>query len=179
MKLKLRIVSKARQLLTASSEEDKVVNSEQLDSRRQSAGHGTKDETFFDSQTWLVDSDCEDDFVSVNGDFVPSSSRNQLGNIFSPTSFPEVISEPPTYGKRSLAELLQESQLDELEIKQNDANHKLKVNGQPCRDDINSPDHKDSSHQKAKKMKPKQRCLSSLVQSLSFKDRRNRNVNEL
>ncbi|XP_074581373.1 uncharacterized protein LOC141837905 [Curcuma longa] len=178
MKLKMRIVSKARQLFTASSEEDKVVNGEQLESRRQSTGHGTKDETFFDSQTWL-DSDCEDDFVSVNEDFVPSSSRNQLGNIFSATSFPEVTSEPSTDGKRSLAELLQESQLEELEIKQNDANHKLKVNGKACQDDINSPDHKDLSHPKAKKMKPKQRCLSSLVQSLSFKDRRNRNVNEL
>ncbi|XP_057800715.1 uncharacterized protein At3g27210-like [Salvia miltiorrhiza] len=33
---------------------------------------GSKDEAFFDSQPWL-ESDCEDDFVSVNGDF--SSSR--------------------------------------------------------------------------------------------------------
>lgn len=40
MKLKMRIVSKARQLFTASSEEDKVVNGEQLESRRQSTGHG-------------------------------------------------------------------------------------------------------------------------------------------
>lgn len=30
-------------------------------------GHaGSKEETFFDSQAWL-DSDCDDDFMSVNG----------------------------------------------------------------------------------------------------------------
>ncbi|KAK7300190.1 hypothetical protein RJT34_11027 [Clitoria ternatea] len=32
---------------------------------------GSKDETFFDSRAWL-DSDCEDDFFRVNGDFTPS-----------------------------------------------------------------------------------------------------------
>ncbi|GAB4848003.1 hypothetical protein Ancab_002663 [Ancistrocladus abbreviatus] len=32
---------------------------------------GTKEETFFDSQAWL-ESDCDDDFYSVNGDFTPS-----------------------------------------------------------------------------------------------------------
>ncbi|KAK9117518.1 hypothetical protein Sjap_016465 [Stephania japonica] len=32
---------------------------------------GSKDETFFDSRAWL-DSDCDEDFVSVNGDFTPS-----------------------------------------------------------------------------------------------------------
>ncbi|KAL4192529.1 hypothetical protein AMTRI_Chr06g172450 [Amborella trichopoda] len=31
---------------------------------------GSKEETYFDSHAWL-DSDCEDDFVSVNGDFTP------------------------------------------------------------------------------------------------------------
>ncbi|GER31345.1 acyl-[acyl-carrier-protein]--UDP-N-acetylglucosamine O-acyltransferase [Striga asiatica] len=31
----------------------------------------SKDEQFFDSQPWL-ESDCEDDFLSVNGDFTPS-----------------------------------------------------------------------------------------------------------
>ncbi|GAB4847959.1 hypothetical protein Ancab_027021 [Ancistrocladus abbreviatus] len=32
---------------------------------------GSKEETFFDSQAWL-ESDCDDDFYSVNGDFTPS-----------------------------------------------------------------------------------------------------------
>ncbi|GMH23867.1 hypothetical protein Nepgr_025710 [Nepenthes gracilis] len=33
--------------------------------------YGSKEETFFDSQAWL-DSDCDDDFYSVRGDFTPS-----------------------------------------------------------------------------------------------------------
>ncbi|KAK9120048.1 hypothetical protein Scep_018141 [Stephania cephalantha] len=38
---------------------------------------GSKDETFFDSRAWL-DSDCDEDFVSVNGDFTPS--RGSISN---------------------------------------------------------------------------------------------------
>ncbi|KAF6161437.1 hypothetical protein GIB67_009316 [Kingdonia uniflora] len=43
---------------------------------------GSKEETFFDSQAWL-DSDCEDDFLSVNGDFTPScgNTPNRLSNF--------------------------------------------------------------------------------------------------
>ncbi|PWA40782.1 hypothetical protein CTI12_AA559740 [Artemisia annua] len=33
--------------------------------------YGSKEETFFDSQAWL-DSDCDDEFMSVNGEFTPS-----------------------------------------------------------------------------------------------------------
>ncbi|KNA19847.1 hypothetical protein SOVF_057680 [Spinacia oleracea] len=50
---------------------------------------GSKDEAFFDTQGWL-DSDCDDDFHSVNGDFTPSRSNTpvagtpRLSRVFSP-----------------------------------------------------------------------------------------------
>ncbi|KAK1392292.1 hypothetical protein POM88_011348 [Heracleum sosnowskyi] len=42
--------------------------------------YSTKDETFFDSNVWL-DSDCDDDFMSVNGEFTPSRDLNHLQHI--------------------------------------------------------------------------------------------------
>nr|XP_043607905.1 uncharacterized protein LOC122579743 [Erigeron canadensis] len=39
--------------------------------------HGSKEETFFDSQAWL-DSDCEDEFMSVNGEFTPSRGNTPV-----------------------------------------------------------------------------------------------------
>lgn len=38
---------------------------------------GSKEETFFDSQAWL-DSDYEDDFMSVNGEFTPSRGNTPV-----------------------------------------------------------------------------------------------------
>ncbi|GJT67666.1 hypothetical protein Tco_1019146 [Tanacetum coccineum] len=37
----------------------------------------SKEETFFDSQTWL-DSDCDDEFMSVNGEFTPSRGNTPV-----------------------------------------------------------------------------------------------------
>lgn len=42
---------------------------------------GSKDETFFDSQAWL-DSDCESEFMSVNGEFTPSRGNTPLHHDF-------------------------------------------------------------------------------------------------
>lgn len=39
--------------------------------------YGSKEETFFDSQAWL-DSDYEDDFMSVNGEFTPSRGNTPV-----------------------------------------------------------------------------------------------------
>ncbi|CAI9277188.1 unnamed protein product [Lactuca saligna] len=41
---------------------------------------GSKEETFFDSQAWM-DSDYEDEFMSVNGDFTPSRGNTPLHHI--------------------------------------------------------------------------------------------------
>ncbi|KAI3722216.1 hypothetical protein L2E82_33246 [Cichorium intybus] len=42
---------------------------------------GSKEETFFDSQAWL-ESDCEDDFMSVNGEFTPSRGNTPVHHNF-------------------------------------------------------------------------------------------------
>lgn len=39
--------------------------------------YGSKEETFFDSQAWL-DSDCDDEFMSVNGEFTPSRGNTPV-----------------------------------------------------------------------------------------------------
>lgn len=52
---------------------------------------GSKDETFYDTQGWL-DSDCDDDFHSVNGEFTPSRGSTpvhhdgtpRFSRVFSP-----------------------------------------------------------------------------------------------
>ncbi|KAA8530113.1 hypothetical protein F0562_004822 [Nyssa sinensis] len=87
---------------------------------------GSKEETFFDSRPWL-ESDCEDDFFSVNGDFTPSRGNTPVHQSFSmgtlqvsnglledktPGSKPEPS---PTAKKKKLAELFQESLRDDLD----------------------------------------------------------------
>ncbi|KAL9230900.1 hypothetical protein vseg_006191 [Gypsophila vaccaria] len=39
--------------------------------------HGSREEAFYDTQGWL-ESDCEDDFYSVNGDFTPSRGNTPI-----------------------------------------------------------------------------------------------------
>ncbi|KAK1432685.1 hypothetical protein QVD17_09583 [Tagetes erecta] len=43
---------------------------------------GSKEEAFFDSQAWL-ESDCDDDFMSVNGEFTPSRGNTPVHHNFS------------------------------------------------------------------------------------------------
>ncbi|KAF6162894.1 hypothetical protein GIB67_021043 [Kingdonia uniflora] len=54
----------------------------------------SKEKTFFDSQAWL-DSDCEDDFLSVNGDFTPScgNTPKQLSNFAGTPLFTKLFTE--------------------------------------------------------------------------------------
>ncbi|KAK9113469.1 hypothetical protein Syun_020266 [Stephania yunnanensis] len=80
---------------------------------------GSKEEAFFDSQPWL-ESDCDDDFFSVNGDFTPSRgntpnyqssfvrtpSRGKAFVVESKESKPEPS---PNTKKKKLSELFQES----------------------------------------------------------------------
>ncbi|KAK8473268.1 hypothetical protein PHAVU_001G095300 [Phaseolus vulgaris] len=71
-----------------------------------------KDESFFDSKAWL-DSDCEDDFYSVKGEFTPSRGSTPVHHIFlnkTPSSEPGSVPEPsPTTQKKKLLELFRES----------------------------------------------------------------------
>lgn len=81
---------------------------------------GSKDEVFFESRAWL-DSDCEDDFYSVNGDFTPSRgstpvyqprAQTVMSSIFQPDTRSSKSPEPSPTGRRKLAELLQEAMQD-------------------------------------------------------------------
>ncbi|KAJ8768308.1 hypothetical protein K2173_021248 [Erythroxylum novogranatense] len=103
-----------------------------------------KDETFFDSRPWL-DSDCEDEFYSVNGDFTPSRGNTPVYHGFSigTTKFnktleekaPGFVPEPsPTVKRKRLSELFQESPKEDPDIddpcpsgNQTSANEKMGV----------------------------------------------------
>ncbi|KAK2992874.1 hypothetical protein RJ640_028116 [Escallonia rubra] len=80
---------------------------------------GSKEEAFFDSQAWL-ESDCEDDFMSVKGDFTPSRGSTPVHHSFSAgpprpnrAVFEDQIpSKPelsPTDKKKRLSDLFKES----------------------------------------------------------------------
>ncbi|RDX93297.1 hypothetical protein CR513_24456, partial [Mucuna pruriens] len=70
------------------------------------------EESYFDSKAWL-DSDCEDDFYSVKGEFTPSQGTTPVHHIFlnkTPSSEPGSVPEPsPTTQKKKLLELFRES----------------------------------------------------------------------
>ncbi|KAH0467296.1 hypothetical protein IEQ34_004534 [Dendrobium chrysotoxum] len=81
---------------------------------------GSKQDIFFDTRGWL-DSDCEDDYYSVKGEFTPSrgSTPNRYfgsvgtpqvnGKAFNDDMFPDSRSEHSPTEKKKLAELLQDS----------------------------------------------------------------------
>ncbi|XP_030450376.1 uncharacterized protein At3g27210-like [Syzygium oleosum] len=99
--------------------------------------YGSKEDVFFDSKPWL-ESDCEDDFFSVNGDFTPSrGSTPSRGNtpihpsLFRGTQLvknapqdkaPVLVPEPsPTSKKKKLAELFRDSLREQEDVADHDA----------------------------------------------------------
>ncbi|KAI9076031.1 hypothetical protein K1719_041965 [Acacia pycnantha] len=79
--------------------------------------YGSKEETFFDSKPWL-DSDCDDDFYSVNGEFTPSRGNTPVHPFGTPkvnkSPFDNRIAgstlgRPPSRKKKSLLELFRDS----------------------------------------------------------------------
>lgn len=75
---------------------------------------GSKEETFFDSQAWL-ESDCDDDFMSVNGEFTPSRGNTPVHHNFSsgnnkpPVSIPNQPSPSSSEKKMRLSDLFNDS----------------------------------------------------------------------
>ncbi|GMI68341.1 hypothetical protein HRI_000503400 [Hibiscus trionum] len=118
------------------------------------AANGSRDETFFDSRAYL-DSDCDDDFFSVNGDFTPSRGNTPVHhNSFSagaPRIYkapedgsPGSASETSPGKKKKLVELFRDNikedqDVNELNtsINQDTANGKLEV--KPTIQDILPP----------------------------------------
>lgn len=115
---------------------------------------GSKEDAFFDSQPWL-DSDCDDDFFSVNGDFTPSRGSTPVHHNFS-AGLPRIDkahfddktpgSVPQPSLKKSLSELFQENsrnkEVGEQDIigNQNGVNGKTEAkNGLPPRSANSTP----------------------------------------
>nr|CAD1839076.1 unnamed protein product [Ananas comosus var. bracteatus] len=100
-----------------------------------------EEEVFFDSQAWL-DSDCEDDFFSVNGDFMPSRgstpnhqpsapTRPTANNVQFADKFPDSKSEPSPTGRKRLAELFRETSQHESTVgTQNTVEARILANGE-------------------------------------------------
>lgn len=112
---KLIIPSPVKQTVTVNGQDHSVtglaVKSQRLLPRFRD--DGSKEEAFFDSQPWL-ESDCEDDFLSVNGDFTPSRGSTPVHHKFS--SGNPTVNKPPLVGsvpepspKKRLSELFKES----------------------------------------------------------------------
>ncbi|KAL3653813.1 hypothetical protein CASFOL_003494 [Castilleja foliolosa] len=147
LKLQFSIEPKKEQVLIPSPVKEKTdsVNAGDASakSRLSSApfvDKGSKDESFFDSQPWL-ESDCEDDFLSVNGDFTPSRGNTPVHHNFSsgnlqasnarPAEGPIVSKPEPSLStfpdkKKRLSELFKESLRDNNYIdNQNEAPAKV------------------------------------------------------
>ncbi|CAM8971171.1 unnamed protein product [Rhodiola kirilowii] len=91
-------------------------------SRTSSYSYGGEKEAFFDTQPWL-DSDCEDDFYSIGGDFTSSRGNTPVHHSFasteirhSPHWYSSALASPipvpgpsPNARKKSLSELFEES----------------------------------------------------------------------
>ncbi|XP_010425459.1 PREDICTED: uncharacterized protein At3g27210 [Camelina sativa] len=74
---------------------------------------GSKDETFFDSQPWLQ-SDSDDDFHSVNGDFTPSRGNTPKGSFSDRPPRFTFHEKKPSRGSSSPAPLPRRKKLGEL-----------------------------------------------------------------
>ncbi|MBA0822548.1 hypothetical protein Goarm_019345 [Gossypium armourianum] len=115
---------------------------------------GSKDETFFDSRAYL-DSDCDDDFLSVSGDFTPSRGNTPVHHNSISNGVPKIhkaidegspgsCSEVSPGKKKKLVELFRDSvkedqDVNELNtsINQDTANGKLEC--KPTVQDILPP----------------------------------------
>nr|XP_018684146.1 PREDICTED: uncharacterized protein At3g27210-like [Musa acuminata subsp. malaccensis] len=147
MRCRLGLVSRAKRIFVSSPAKDRTLNGGSPVDRFgfQSSGfESSKEDIFFDSRTWL-DSDCEDDFVSVNGEFTPSrgSTPNhqinspvtpQFDNHFPSEKYPDSNSEPSPTGRKKLAELLHETLQSEQVNVPNAAEARVDSNVKP---DIN------------------------------------------
>ncbi|WOL11403.1 hypothetical protein Cni_G20165 [Canna indica] len=182
MRLRLGIGSKAKKFLSSMTSK-KSLSAEDapkgLDSETKQVDFGSKEEAFFDSQGWL-DSDCEDDFVSVNGDWTPSREITPNYQITRTPQMNKVFSDPSAVdAKRKLAELLQEN-----EVEQDTKEHG--VTGKPelcvvdahhtssCVSGINSACSlsEDLKQKKERTMKTNRCCLPISVCNFRLKERR-------
>ncbi|XP_019153526.1 PREDICTED: uncharacterized protein At3g27210-like isoform X1 [Ipomoea nil] len=145
---------------------------------------GSKEETFFDSQIYL-ESDCEDDFYSVKGDFTPSRGNTPVHQTISAgalkvngspfveraaaaTSVPQTqIS--PTEKKKRLAELFKESLGGDQEF--NALGAAKSTLGTPYSSACSNTSPSQELKHAPKSAKTGQCCLPKLLSRRSFNER--------
>ncbi|KAL8097640.1 uncharacterized protein At3g27210-like [Apium graveolens] len=140
---------------------------------------GSKDETFFDSNVWL-DSDCDDDFMSVNGEFTPSRGNTPVhhnfttgaqrvdktsGNDLTPNGRPEPS---PTDKKHRLSDLFKESLQGDLNEDEQNTSGPVT----PYESSLQSSERTPGGNFKVKSLRSIQCCLPSLRSSSSFNERK-------
>ncbi|KAL7135920.1 hypothetical protein ABFS83_11G130600 [Erythranthe nasuta] len=135
---------------------------------------GSKDEAFFDSQPWL-DSDCEEDFLSVNGDFTPSRGSTPVHHKFSSANvstksldmevtFVSVDEEsPPGNKKKRLSDLFKESLR---------TNQYVIVEENAAKTDVGANSTNGVLKTEEESVKSAQCCLPSLRSSHSFDEKK-------
>lgn len=144
---------------------------------------GSKEETFFDSQAWL-DSDCDDDFMSVNGEFTPSRGNTPVHHSFA-TGSPRVIKplfeypapgarpeQFPTERKMRLSDLFKQSlHIDNDDDEQNTSENFCET---PYASGVQSSEQTPNSNfkpRREKSVRSLQCCLPSLLASRSFSEK--------
>ncbi|KAF7801682.1 uncharacterized protein G2W53_040793 [Senna tora] len=159
---------------------------------------GSKEEAFFDSKPWL-DSDGEDDFHSVKGEFTPSRGSTPIHHSFGNSSVnktPSVTSLLPepsqTEKKKKLLELFRERVGDDKEAHDHDdkntshtqiignvqdllpksAQSTPYISGANSACSSERTMNEDSLSIKEKQVKSVQCCLPSLASCRSFSERR-------
>ncbi|KAM7506506.1 hypothetical protein LguiA_016959 [Lonicera macranthoides] len=145
---------------------------------------GSKEETFFDSQAWL-ESDCEDDFLSVNGDFTPSCGNTPVHHTLptgmgtppvnkvelAPAFKPELS---PTHKRKKLSDLFKESVRGARNVEQE--NTLADQNGNSFLSRANSvpgserTPYRDSKSRRWKSLRGVQCCLPSILTSRSYSE---------
>ncbi|XP_022879282.1 uncharacterized protein At3g27210-like isoform X1 [Olea europaea var. sylvestris] len=155
---------------------------------------GSKEETFFDTQPWL-ESDCEDDFSSINGDFIPSRGSTPVhhsSSVGNPVSVP--VSSPADK-KKKLSDLFKESLQVDRDLDEQHVVGNLNVDAAEVKAEVLSVDLPPKSADERPNVsgaifaytsertlnvvfrpedKSAKSCLPRLISSRSFSERRNR-----
>ncbi|CAN1823057.1 Uncharacterized protein At3g27210 [Linum perenne] len=157
---------------------------------------GSKEESFFDSQPWL-ESDGEDDFHSVRGDFTPSRGSTPVHHSFSagtPQHNKPVAEAIPSYsmpevspsGKKRLSDLFKDSMREKMNGNgKTEVKHKMSYflpksgDSTPYVSGVNSVCSSERTPNREalvneKSFKSMQCCLPSIISRRSFSDRKKR-----
>ncbi|RWW42645.1 hypothetical protein BHE74_00051776 [Ensete ventricosum] len=121
IRYRLGVNHKGRRFFIPSPAKEKLFDGKKpvVEVGSMSPGSVNKEEIYFDSCAWL-DSDCEDDFFSVKGDFTPSRGSTPIHQSSTPLTprsvnsiyidkSPETSSEPSPTGRKKLRELFRET----------------------------------------------------------------------